>query len=184
MPNYRRVWIEGGCYFFTATLNRRQNTVSLVQYIELLRGAVQRVRSKHPFSIDACVVLPDHVHAIWTLPAGDKDFSTRWRLIKMAFTRGLPPLEGLPPSRISRGERGAWQQRFWEHAIRSEADYAAHMDYIHANPVKHGLAAEPAGWPHSTFRSAVARGLYPASWLGEHADDLPVGEPSSLPEAP
>ena len=184
MPNYRRYWIEGGCYFFTVTLNRRQESVSLVQQIELFRAAVRRVRSKLPFTIDACVVLPDHVHAIWTLPAGDKDFATRWRLIKMGFTRGLPPLANVSWSRSSRGERGVWQQRFWEHVVRDDADYAAHMDYIHANPVKHGLAAQPADWPYSTFRAAVARGLYPVSWLGEHAADLPVGEPSSLPEVP
>lgn len=144
MPTYRRHKLACGCSFFTVNLLERRSNMLLTQEIALLRQAVRRVRQARPFTIDAWVVLPDHLHAVWTLPAGDDDFSTRWRLIKTFFVRGLPPTERLSRVRRAAGERGIWQRRFWEHAIRDDADYAAHVVYVHFNPVKHGLAAAPA----------------------------------------
>jgi REP-associated tyrosine transposase len=126
MTDYRRHRVPGGCYFFTVNLLERRGNTLLTDRIDLLREAVRRVRRSRPFSIDAWVVLPDHLHAVWTLPAGDDDFSTRWRLIKSFFVRDLPKIERLSRVRDDGGERGIWQRRFWEHAIRDDADYAAH----------------------------------------------------------
>ena len=170
MPEYRRLRIPGGCYFFTVALVDRRSSL-LVDHVDLLRDAVARTRQALPFTIDACVVLPEHIHAIWTLPEGDCDFSARWRLIKLLFSNGIERKERISASRQSQGERGIWQRRFWEHAIRDERDYAAHFDYVHFNPVKHGLVARLADWPYSTFHRSVARGLYPPDW----GRDLPEG---------
>jgi putative transposase len=177
MPDYRRYRVPGGCYFFTANLLERRSNALLTQHIDLLRDAVRRVRSTRLFTIDAWVVLPEHLHTVWTLPPGDDDFSTRWRLIESIFVRGLPPIEGLSTVRRECGERGIWQRRFWEHAICDDADYAAHLDYVHFNPVKHGLVAVPADWPLSTFRACIQRGLYPVDWIGTGVLDIPAGEP-------
>ncbi|MCW5699448.1 MAG: transposase [Rhodospirillales bacterium] len=176
MPDYRRYRVRGGGYFFTVALLQRRGNRLLMERIDLLREAVRHVRNARPFMIDAWVVLPEHLHAVWTLPEGDDDFSTRWRLIKTYFVRGLPPTEKRSRVRQRKGERGIWQRRFWEHTIRDDADFAAHMDYVHFNPVKHGLVATPAQWPHSTFRACVERGLYPPSWIGGD-QNLVVGEP-------
>jgi putative transposase len=175
MPEYRRLRVPGGCYFFTVNLWERRGNSLLTRHIPLLRAAVRRVRAARPFTIDAWVVLPDHLHAVWTLPEGDDDFSTRWRLIKTFFARGLPPDERISRSRRQARERGIWQRRFWEHAIRDDADYAAHVDYVHVNPVKHGLAATPAAWPYSTFRVWIDHGRDPPSWSGDGMEDIPVG---------
>lgn len=134
MPDFYRYRVPGGCYFFTVNLLERRGNTMLTDRIDLLRDAVRRVGRTRPFSIDAWIVLPDHLHAVWTLPPGDDDFSTRWRLIKTFFARGLPKAERLSRVRRADGERGIWQRRFWEHAIRNEEDYAAHMDYVHFNP--------------------------------------------------
>lgn len=149
MSDYRRLRIPGGCYFFTVNLEDRRSDL-LVRNVDALREAVRSVRRARPFRIDAFVVLPDHLHAVWTLPDGDEDFPTRWRLIKKAFSRRLPAGEPRSPSRRRRGEREIWQRRYWEHAIRDERDFAAHVDYVHINPVKHGLAETPSDWPYST----------------------------------
>jgi putative transposase len=111
-------------------------------------------------------VLPDHLHCVWTLPPGDDAFSMRWRLIKTIFVRSLPMSERRSEARKRNGERGIWQRRFWEHAIRDDEDFAAHVDYAHFNLVKHGYVAHVADWPHSTFAACVRRGLYPKDWLG------------------
>jgi REP-associated tyrosine transposase len=177
MSDYRRHRVPGGCYFFTVNLLERRGNTLLTDRIDLLREAVRRVRRSRPFSIDAWVVLPDHLHAVWTLPPGDDDFSTRWRLIKSFFVRDLPKTERLSRVRRDDGERGIWQRRFWEHAIRDDEDYGAHVDYIHFNPVKHGLVAAPAEWPYSTFKACVHRGLYPLGWIGSGVQDLSAGEP-------
>jgi len=116
------------------------------------------------------------MHAAWTLPEGDTNFSQRWRAIKMAFSKAIDPAERLCTSRKVRGERGIWQRRFWEHSIRDERDFAAHVDYIHFNPVKHGLAPSASAWPYSSFHRAVARGEYPISWAEEDIDDRSKGE--------
>lgn len=177
MPDYRRFRVPGGSAFFTVNLLQRQGTALLTERIDLLRAAVRRVRRQRPFTIDAWVVLPDHLHAVWTLPPGDDDISTRWRLIKSFFVRGLSHFEWRSPVRRERGERGIWQRRFWEHAILDDADYASHMDYVHFNPVKHGYVTAPADWPYSNFRACVARGLYPETWAGMEVHDLEAGEP-------
>jgi putative transposase len=146
-------------------LARRGNDV-LTRHIDQLRNAVRITRRTHPFTIDAWVVLPDHLHCVWTLPEGDADFSTRWRLIKTIFARSVPIGERRSAARRRSGERGIWQRRFWEHAIRDSEDFAAHVDYVHFNPVKHGYVGHAADWPHSTFRACVRRGYYPEAWLG------------------
>lgn len=163
MPDYRRNRVPGGTYFFTVCLrDRRAGT--LVAEIVALRDAVRLTRARWPFHMDACAVLPDHLHCVWTLPPGDDRFSVRWRSIKTAFVQAL-------------GRPGVWQPRYWEHTFRDERDYAAHLDYVHFNPVKHGFVQHPADWPHSTFHRSVARGLYPADW-SRSAPDLPsAGEP-------
>jgi putative transposase len=144
MPNYRRALIPGGCFFFTVNLLERRQTL-LVDEIAALREAVATTRQGHPFIIDAFVVLPDHLHAVWTLPPGDSDFSTRWRLIKSRFAKALPKQERLSAVRKARGERGIWQRRFWEHLIRDEADYGRHVEYCYINPLKHRSGAFAIG---------------------------------------
>ena len=134
-------------------------------------------RSAHaPFHIDAWVVLPDHMHCVWTLPPEDDDFSARWRAIKTLFSTAMPAGENRSAARVRRGERGIWQRRFWEHAIRDDRDYASHVDYVHLNPVRHGFVARVGDWPHSSFRACVARGLYPAYWADERDDVSARGE--------
>jgi putative transposase len=167
MPNYRRLWHPGGTYFFTVTLLHRGGNDLLVRHVDKLRAAVRKVRLAHPFAIDAWVVLPDHLHCILTLPPDDQDFALRIRLIKAAFSMALPAKEQRTEVQMRRGERGIWQRRFWEHLIRDEADFAAHMDYVHINPVKHGLVPRAADWLHSTFHSLVTQGVYPNNWAGD-----------------
>jgi putative transposase len=142
----------------------------------VLREAVRKVRRRFPFYIDAWVVLPDHMHSLWTLPEGDSDFPSRWRDIKAAFSKSLPAIEQRSAVMVQKGERGIWQRRYWEHTIRDDRDYAAHADYVHFNPVKHGLVGEPADWPFSSFRHCAKRGLYPAGWLGGDAELAETGE--------
>jgi putative transposase len=168
MPDYRRNRVPGGTFFFTANLLNRTSNL-LVARIEVLRAAVQTTRAHAPFHIDAWVVLPDHMHCIWTLPPDDDDYSGRWRALKKAFSKAMPPGEHRSPARLRRAERGIWQRRFWEHTIRDDRDYAAHMDYVHFNPVKHGFATSAAGWPYSTFHRCLAIGLYPTDWAGGQA---------------
>ena len=166
MPNYRRAWHPGGTYFFTVNLLERRHNNLLVRHIDLLRDAVREVRARHPFEIHAWVVLPEHLHCIIALPEGDHDFAVRWRRIKAIFSKSLPREELLSATRLRRGERGIWQRRFWEHLIRDEQDYAAHMDYVHINPLKHGLVKQVSDWPYSTFHRLVTQAVYPADWAG------------------
>ena len=166
MPNYRRFFIPGGTWFFTVNLLQRHNNDLLVREIELLRQTVRRVRERYPFHIDAWVVLPEHLHCVLTLPPGDSDFSTRWRLIKSGFSRALPKTERLSAVRKAAGERGIWQRHFWEHWIRDETDYQRYVDYVHVNPMKHGHVKRVRDWPYSTFHRYVEAGIYPANWCG------------------
>jgi len=117
--------------------------------------------------IDAFVVLPDHLHTIWSLRPDDSDFSTRWRLIKNRFAKTLPKYEELTPARVRRNERGIWQRRFWEHLIRDEADFARHVEYCYINPMKHGLVTRVRDWPFSSFHRDVRTGLFPEDWGGD-----------------
>lgn len=176
MPDYRRYRVPGGTYFLTVNLLERYPNDRLVRHIDVLRTVVREVRIKRPFHIDAWVVLPDHLHGVWTLPPGDDDFTNRWRLIKQGFSKALPSTERRSKVRIARGERGIWQRRFWEHAIRDDADYAAHVDYCHINPVKHGYVQCVSEWPYSTFHRYVERGVYPLNWAGGVESDIDVGE--------
>ena len=175
MPDYRRNRAPGGTYFFTVNLFDRRSEL-LVQHIDTLREVVRGVRRRRPFHIDAWVVMPDHMHCLWTLPEGDADFPGRWQAIKTGFSKSLPGGEVRSPVMIRRGERGIWQRRYWEHTVRDERDYAAHMDYIHFNPVKHGLAERPGDWPFSSFRRCVAAGFYPAEWVGGGDELAEAGE--------
>lgn len=175
MPDYRRNRVPGGTYFFTVNLLDRRSHL-LVEHIAELREAVRAVRAKHSFHIDGWVVLPDHMHSIWTLPEGDDDFSSRWKAIKTAFAKRIPRTEVRSAARIAKAERGIWQRRYWEHTIRDETDYLRHMDYLHINPVKHGLVERLADWPHSSFHKLVAAGVYPADWAGDMTLELQAGE--------
>jgi len=160
---YRRNQLEGGSYFFTVNLAERKRRL-LVEHSAALRESFRTVRSRHPFQIDAIVIMPDHLHAIFTLPPGDADYSTRWMLIKAGFSRSLPQTEHIYTSRRNKGERGVWQRRFWEHTIRDDDDYRHHIEYIHYNPVKHGYVTRPSDWPHSSIHQFIRAGKVPADW--------------------
>ncbi|WP_071886692.1 REP-associated tyrosine transposase [[Enterobacter] lignolyticus] len=161
MSDYRRYYINGGTWFFTVNLKNRQSDL-LVSQIAELRAAMRSVKKLKPFYINACVVLPEHLHCIWTLPELDCDFSSRWREIKKRLTKSLAC-------------RTIWQPRFWEHAIRNEDDYRRHVDYIYINPVKHGWVSRVQDWPFSTFHRDVRDGLYSVDWGGD-INDLEAGE--------
>ena len=161
--------MAGGTYFFTATLADRRSK-ALVERIDPLRAAFRDVRLTHPFTIDAIVILPDHLHIVMTLPKDDADYSTRWRLIKRRFTSAVAK-EGMPIPRHSNGEAALWQRRFWEHTIRDDKDFARHVDYIHFNPVKHGLAIRVRDWSYSSFHRYVQDGLLPEHWGGNVRTD-------------
>jgi len=163
MSNYRRCRVAGGSYFFTVNLEDRRSDLLLTE-ISALGVAVRETQATRPFTIEAWVVLPDHLHCLWTLPPGDADFPTRWQMIKARFARRVPHPAYRRPSLLRKREAGIWQRRYWEHWIRDDRDFAAHVDYIHFNPVKHGLVSHPAAWRHSSFRRATARGLYPPDW--------------------
>jgi putative transposase len=177
MADYRRNFVAGGTYFFTVNLADRRRAL-LTEHIGLLRASIRSVRARHPFTIEAAVILPDHLHMIWTLADGDAAFATRWRLIKSAFSHGLPGGEALSASRAGKGERGIWQRRYWEHTVRNDDDFVRHLDYIHFNPVKHSHAARVHDWPYSSFHRWVGLGAYPKDWGGDAGDEQhPFGEP-------
>ena len=156
MIDYRRLRVPGGRYFFTLVTRERAPLFEGPAEVEALRAALRQVMRARPFRIQAMVVLPDHLHCIWQLPPGDADFSGRWREIKKAVSRRLPRAPQRPGT--------VWQPRFWEHLLRDEEDWRRHLDYIHYNPVKHGLAASPLHWPWSSFRHCIARGWYEPDW--------------------
>lgn len=143
MPNYRRAKMKGGTYFFTVVTYRRQKILSLPESRRALRDVISEVKKKHSFKIEAWVLLPDHIHCIWTLPRDDFDFSKRWGLIKAKFSKRVKDLfyreAWLNDSKRKHREATIWQRRFWEHQIRDDNDFELHVDYIHYNPVKHWL---------------------------------------------
>jgi putative transposase len=147
----------------------------------LLREAINHIRKKYPFTINAIVLLPDHLHCIWTLPDGDHDFGLRWRLIKTYVTKHGQTLgvgSEINVSRQRRGEGNLWQRRFWEHVIRDEEDYARHCDYIHYNPVRHKLCTSPGDWPYSSFHRFAKEGIYSHDWGADSLFMIPtVGTP-------
>jgi putative transposase len=170
MTNYRRNFVPGGSYFFTVNLADRRLRL-LTEHVELLRTAFRYAQTRHSFEVAAAVILPEHLHTIWTLPEGDSDYALRWRLIKSAFSRGLPNNEPISASRALKAERGIWQRRYWEHTVRDEGDFARHVDYIHFNPVKHGHVGRVKDWPYSTFHLMVRAGVYPDDWAGDSRND-------------
>jgi putative transposase len=135
--------------------------------VTILRNVFKKVMGKRPFEMDAVVILPDHMHCIWTLPEGDIDYSVRWSIIKRTFTQCISEKVRMAHPTVSRSKRregAVWQRRFWEHQIRDERDYRMHCDYIHYNPVKHGLTSVPKDWPHSSFKKFVREGFYEEDW--------------------
>jgi len=163
---YRRSRAPGATYFFTVVTYRRRRLLCEPENVRILRSAFRAVKQRYPFSIDAFVLLPDHLHCLWTLPADDADYSTRWMLIKSHFTRRCAIMQKLPPSKSLRNKRQQtiWQGRFWEHQIRGDQDFERHCDYIHYNPLKHSYVNRVADWPYSSFHSFVHRDIYPADW--------------------
>jgi putative transposase len=168
MPKYRRAQAKGGVFFFTVVLADRSSNL-LVEEIDRLRRAYRAVQDDRPFETIAVCILPDHIHAVWALPEHDADFSTRWSLIKSGFSRGL---DARPRSRsqAAKREKGIWQRRYWEHAIRDDADLERHVDYVHFNPVKHSHVTRVLDWPHSSFHRFVERGLLAPEWGGDLRD--------------
>ena len=177
MSNYRRLLGPGQSWFFTVCLADRKAR-TLTDEAASLRGAFRVTMAERPFHCDAIVILPDHLHAVWTLPDGDSDFSTRWGAIKARFSMGLrragftppeavgPGNGGVNPALRRKGEVGLWQPRFWEHHIRHTADYDAHLRYCWGNPVKHGLVDRAADWPFSSIHRDICAGLVDAEWSG------------------
>jgi len=181
MSHYRRAKTAGATYFFTVVAYRRQAILCHPQIREALRLAILRVRETLPFTVEAWVLLPDHLHAMWTLPENDADFSKRWSLIKRHVSQACPQFnreDWVNESQNKRRESTLWQRRFWEHQIRDERDFQIHMDYIHYNPVKHGLVKQAVDWPYSTLHRYIAQGVYPADWASEMQDnaDAEFGE--------
>jgi len=179
MSNYRRIKSEGGTFFFTVVTYKRQSIFNSTECVETLRASITETRRIATFTIHAWVLLPDHMHCIWTLPEGDFDYSRRWGMIKAGFTKKIQ--HKLPDFRISSSRRkhresSIWQRRFWEHQIRDDRDFLMHTDYIHYNPVKHGYVERVQDWPYSTFHRYVDRGIYPIDWAGDGVDGAEFGE--------
>jgi putative transposase len=174
---YRRLKVEGACYFFTLVTEDRRNLFVDPETIALLEKAIAVVGQRHPFEVEAQVIMPDHLHALWQLPEKHADYSTRWRLIKEALSKVYVKQQRrmvVSPARQARGEQALWQRRFWEHLVRDDRDFGAHLDYIHLNPVHHGLVTAPRDWPHSTFKMWVARGRYIPEWGSDAKPELPA----------
>ncbi len=178
---YRRANTPGSSYFFTVVTYRRQKILCDEQVRNALRVATKAVQSERPFTIDAWVLLPDHLHCLWTLPAGDADFSMRWGLIKRRVSlvcgEDYKRTEWLSSSKKKHRESTLWQRRFWEHQIRDQNDFNRHLDYIHYNPVKHGLCKRPNQWPYSTLHRYIKAAKYPEDWaVQDDFDDSGYGE--------
>ena len=168
MSRYRRDNAPGATWFFTVVTFNRQNVLCDEPVRTALREAIQFTRRDWPFRVDAWVLLPNHMHCLWTLPGGDMDFPIRWNLIKRRTSNALKDRYFRPEwtnsSRISRRELTFWQRRFWEHRIRDNEDFELHTRYIHYNPVKHGLCNRPTDWPYSSLHSFIRNGILPADW--------------------
>jgi len=169
MPDYKRWFRAGGTYFFTVITYNRRKIFRAAGARTSLHRAISEVQVSHPFEILGVVLLPDHCHCIWKMPADDNNFSVRWQMIKRRFTKSWISCGGLnvpvSASRTKRGERGVWQRRFWEHLIRDQQDFAQHMDYIHYNPAKHGYVKCPHQWEYSSFHRWVKEEIYKSDWL-------------------
>lgn len=178
MATYRRALTKGATYFFTVNTHQRHAVLTAPPVYQALKESIRLVKQTRPFAIEAFVLLPDHLHCIWTLPENDADYATRWNIIKRLVsqeTRGLVPGEG-NRSRAKRRELGLWQRLFWEHEIRDESDFERHVDYIHWNPVKHGYVRAVCDWPYSSFHRFVEKDLVPRDWAGCDIDGGDYGE--------
>ena len=177
MPTYVRWREEGASYFFTVVAHRRQRILTQTSCRDLFRRAFAAVRKRLPFEIPAIVLLPDHLHCIWTLPPDDDDFPERWRQIKGRFTHDYLAHGGrdwdVTEQHGSQRCRGVWQPRYWEHRIRDDKDYDRYHEYIHLNPVKHGYVDRPESWPWSTFHRYVRLGWVDPIWPASSAIELP-----------
>jgi len=176
MPKYKRAYRKGGTFFFTLVTFNRRKFLTNPDCRQILRNAVNFVRQDRPFTIDAWVLLPEHIHCVWTLPLNDTDYSTRWNLIKSRFSKNakthLHKPELMTPSKHKHRESTIWQRRFWEHRIRDPDDFQKHIDYIHYNPVKHKLVQKVKEWPYSTFHQYVRQGVYSENWGGGAITDI------------
>ena len=183
MGNYRRSYVPGGTFFFTLVTERRAEMLCTPQARACLGKAFRECRRRWPFQIDALVLLPDHLHAIWTLPQGDQDYPQRWGWIKKEFSKAWLSAggaeQGVRPSQVRQRRRGIWQRRFWEHTIRDEEDFRRHFDYIHFNPVKHHLVESPEKWPFSTFHRWVKLGVYAPDWGCQSTERMDFEDVSS-----
>lgn len=175
MSNYRRAR-EGTLFFFTLITAQRRPLLVQPATRQALRLAIEATRQRYPFHIHGWVSLPDHLHCLWELPSGDSDYGLRWSLIKRLTSRALAPPDALILSRHLRREAALWQRRFWEHRIRDQRDYQRHLDYLHWNPVKHGLVERVVDWPWSSFHRLVREGMYPEDWGGGADDAGAFGE--------
>lgn len=168
MPNYRRFYASNTYYFFTVVTYKRRPIFQNESAINLLKQTIKTIKNKHPFGLEAIVILPEHIHSIWQMPDDDIDYSLRWQLIKMRFTKlskeNINNHTMSSSSRIHKREQTIWQRRFWEHRIRNEKDFERHFDYIHYNPVKHGYVNNPKDWQWSTFHKYVNEGWYDEDW--------------------
>jgi putative transposase len=165
MSEYRRLFVPGGTYFFTVVTGVRAQSL-LTDHVDLLRAAYRVTVAELPVCSDAVVILPDHLHAVWTMPHGDSDFPERWRRIKARFSHALGQRFPRSGSKHRKRETGVWQRRYWEHAIRDEADFQHHVEYCWANPVRHGLVAAPMDWALSSIHRDHRLGLVPTGWIG------------------
>jgi putative transposase len=168
MSDYRRYFVPGATYFFTIVAHRRRPLFSSAQNVQRLRDAMTTVKNELPFYINAAVILPEHMHFLWTLPSGDDGYSKRIGRMKVEFTRSIQSnsrlRHGSTRSREKHRESDVWQRRFWEHTIRDERDFDRHFDYIHFNPVKHGLVSCPHFWTATSFHHWVEKGVYDQYW--------------------
>lgn len=179
---YKRVIITGATYFFTVNLQNRKSKL-LTENIDALRFAFRKTMHYYPFSIDAIVILPDHLHVILTLPEQDGNFSLRWNLIKGIFSKQIPTTESITSVRKNKRERGIWQKRFWEHLVRNEVDFEHHVNYIHYNPVKHGYVENPVDWPYSSIHQLLQKGIITSQWgSGDKFSQLGVGPSGEAPD--
>ena len=176
MPDYRRAYQSGGTWCFTVNALERDKQL-LTDHIGLLWHCIRKTKRQRSFRIDAMVILPDHLHAVWSLPEGDTDFPTRWRLIKTGFSKGLAKTEPRDEVRIARNERGIWQRRYWEHLITDDDDLNRCIDYCYWNPVKHGLVERMIDWPHSTYHRDLRAGRFEHDWQPRAIKAGSFGEP-------
>ena len=168
MPDWRRAHVPGGSFFFTVVTDGRRPLFRDVRGAKVLGSVLRACRTRWPFTIAAIVLLPDHLHAIWSLPRGDADYAKRWAWIKKEFTKAWLAQSGRerPQSaaRVRERRRGVWQAKYWEHTLEDEDDFERHFDYIHFNPVKHGYVSAPYDWKPSSFHRWVRKGVYDPDW--------------------